>query len=71
MQAIHATPQAFAAALGALRPQAPVRWAAHAAEARAEYLAWSDPAPIRIPGPLQMGEVMQHLRAVLPADTIF
>ena len=71
VQAIHATPQAFAAALGALRPQAPVRWAAHAAEARAEYLAWSDPAPIRIPGPLQMGEVMQHLRAVLPADTIF
>ncbi|CAM4133994.1 thiamine pyrophosphate-binding protein [Paracidovorax anthurii] len=70
-QAIHATPQAFAAALAPVRPAAPVRWSAHATEARAEYLAWSDPAPIRIPGPLQMGEVMRHLRDVLPADTIF
>ncbi len=70
-QAIHATPQAFTAALSAVRPEGDVRWAAHAAEARADYLAWSDPAPIRIPGPLQMGEVMRHLREVLPPDTIF
>lgn len=70
-QAIHATPQAFAAALAEVRPPAPVRWAAHTQAARAEYLAWSDPSPIRIPGPLQMGEVMQHLKAVLPPDTIF
>jgi acetolactate synthase-1/2/3 large subunit len=68
-QAIHATPQAFAAALQAVRPPAPVR--GHAEAAHAEYLAWSDTAPIRIPGALQMGEVMQHLKAVLPADTIF
>ncbi|WP_367068663.1 thiamine pyrophosphate-binding protein [Oryzisolibacter sp. LB2S] len=70
-QAIHATPQAMAAALARLRPAAAPRWAAHTQAARAEYLAWSDPAPIRIPGPLQMGEVMQHLKSVLPADTIF
>ncbi|MDA8455357.1 thiamine pyrophosphate-binding protein [Acidovorax sp. GBBC 3334] len=70
-QAIHATPQAFAAALAGVRPATPVRQTGQAAEAHAEYLAWSDPAPIRIPGPLQMGEVMQHLRAVLPADAIF
>ncbi len=70
-QAIHATPQAFAAALAAVRPEGDVRWAAHVAGARADYLAWSDPAPIRIPGPLQMGEVMRHLREVLPPDTIF
>ena len=70
-QAIHATPQAFAGALNAVRPQAAVPWKAHAEAAHAEYLAWSDPAPIRIPGQLQMGEVMQHLRATLPADTIF
>ncbi len=70
-QAIHATPQAFAAALAAVRPEGAVRRAAHAAAARADYLAWSDPAPIRIPGPLQMGEVMRHLREVLPPDTIF
>ncbi|MDA8449317.1 thiamine pyrophosphate-binding protein [Acidovorax sp. NCPPB 3859] len=70
-QAIHATPQAFTAALSAVRPEGAVRWAAHATAARADYLAWSDPAPIRIPGPLQMGEVMRHLREVLPPDTIF
>lgn len=70
-QAIHATPQAFAAALQRLRPQAGgVPWHAHARAAHAEYLAWSDPAAIRIPGMLQMGQVMQHLRATLPADTL-
>ncbi len=69
-QAIHATPRAMAEALASMAPSAPVRWAAHTQAARAEYLAWSDPEPIRIPGPLQMGEVMQHLRTVLPADTV-
>ena len=68
---IHATPQAFAAAVATLRPATPVAWAEATQAARADYLRWSDPAPIRIPGPLQMGEVMQHLRAVLPANTIF
>ena len=68
-QAIHATPQAFTAALSAVRPAAPRQ--GHAEAAHAEYLAWSDPAPIRIPGPLQMGEVMQHLKEALPSDTIF
>ena len=70
-QAIHATPQAFAAALNAVRPAEPVAWTTQAEAAHAEYLTWSDPAPIRIPGHLQMGEVMQHLKEVLPADTIF
>ena len=70
-QAIHATPQAFAAALNTVRPTAAVPWKAHAEAAHAEYLAWSDTAPIRIPGNLQMGQVMQHLKEVLPADTIF
>ncbi len=68
--AIHATPQAMAAALAGLQPTAAPRWSAHTQAARAEYLAWSDPAPIRIPGNLQMGQVMQHLHEVLPADTI-
>ncbi|MCT6718284.1 thiamine pyrophosphate-binding protein [Acidovorax sp. K2F] len=70
-QAIHATPQAFTAALNSVRPTAAVPWKAHAEAAHAEYLAWSDTAPIRIPGNLQMGQVMQHLKNVLPADTIF
>jgi acetolactate synthase-1/2/3 large subunit len=68
---IHASPQGFAAALTAMRPSETPRWIAETREAHAEFLAWSDPAPIRIPGPLQMGEVMAHLREVLPADTIF
>jgi acetolactate synthase-1/2/3 large subunit len=70
-QAIHATPQAFAQAVAALRPAAAPAWRAATAVAREEFLRWSDPATIRIPGPLQMGEVMQHLHEVLPADTIF
>ena len=70
-QSIHATPQAFAQAVCSLRPAAPVTWGADTQTAREDYLRWSDPAPIRIPGPLQMGEVMQYLRATLPADTIF
>jgi acetolactate synthase-1/2/3 large subunit len=68
---IHATPQAFAEAVASLRPAAPVVWAESTVAAREDYLRWSNPEAIRIPGPLQMGEVMQHLRAVLPADTIF
>ena len=70
-QSIHATPQAFAEAVSTLCPAAPVAWAESTVSAREDYLRWSDPAPIRIPGALQMGAVMQHLRAVLPADTIF
>ncbi len=68
---IHASPQGFAMALTALRPSDTPRWIAETREAHAEFLAWSDPAPIRIPGPLQMGEVMAHLREVLPANAIF
>ncbi|GAB1386384.1 thiamine pyrophosphate-binding protein [Melaminivora sp.] len=71
--AIHASPDAMAAALAGLVPEAgtaALPWQAHTQAARAEYLAWSDPAPIRIPGALQMGAVMQHLRAALPANTI-
>ena len=68
---MHATPQAFAEAVATLRPATPPAWRSETAQARADFLAWSDPAPIRIPGPLQMGEVMAHLREVLPADPIF
>ncbi|MEJ7138810.1 thiamine pyrophosphate-binding protein [Amphibiibacter pelophylacis] len=38
--------------------------------AHAQALAWSDARAIRIPGRLQMGQVMQHLRSTLPGDTI-
>jgi acetolactate synthase-1/2/3 large subunit len=67
--AIHATPSAFAAALAKLKPSTTLPWTGAAAEAHQAYLAWSDPTPIRIPGDLQMGAVMAHLRERLPADT--
>ncbi len=71
-QAINATPRAMAAALAGLgRPASQPVWAQQTRQAHADYLAWSDPGAIRIPGDLQMGEIMAHLRAVLPADTIF
>ena len=69
-QAIHATPQGFTAALASIRPKGSVAWRAHAEMARSEYILWSDTNPIQIPGALQMGPVMQHLKSVLPADTI-
>ena len=70
-QSIHATPQAFAAAAATLSPATTPAWASATAATHEDFLRWSDPTPIRIPGPLQMGAVMSHLRQVLPADTIF
>jgi acetolactate synthase-1/2/3 large subunit len=68
---INATPTAFCAALATTAAPVPSPERQQAVqEAHAVYLAWSDPGPVRIPGDLQMGEVMQHLRAVLPQDTI-
>jgi acetolactate synthase-1/2/3 large subunit len=69
--AINASPNAFSAALEGVQPPGSIRWSGRTAEAHADYLAWSDPKPIRHPGALQMGEVMAYLREVLPADTIF
>ncbi|MFA7281156.1 MAG: thiamine pyrophosphate-binding protein [Sterolibacterium sp.] len=68
--AIQATPDAFAAEL--LRLNAPIAcpWLEWARATRQDFLAWSDPAPIRLPGQLQMSQVMQALAATLPADTI-
>ncbi|MGB3451658.1 MAG: thiamine pyrophosphate-binding protein [Giesbergeria sp.] len=69
---INATPTAFCAALPPPSVEAPSAERQQAVqEAHAAYQAWSDPAPIRIPGELQMGAVMQHLRAALPQDTVF
>jgi acetolactate synthase I/II/III large subunit len=69
--AINASPIAFSAALEGMQPPNQVGWRVATEQAHADYLAWSDPAPIRHPGALQMGEVMVHLRETLPADTIF
>ena len=64
--AIHATPNAFAAALDALQPRrAPLDVAA----ARQDYLAWSEKA-LPQPGAVNISEIMLWLRNHLPADAI-
>jgi acetolactate synthase-1/2/3 large subunit len=68
--AIQSTPAAFVEAFAALAAPAHPAWAGAAETAHADFLAWSDPAPIRIDGPLQMGAVMAHLIETLPADAI-
>lgn len=68
--AIHATPSAFCAALESVHPPVTIPWAGAGAAAHAEYLAWSDPSGIAIPGDFQMGAVMAHLRERLPPDTL-
>ncbi|MFG5779664.1 thiamine pyrophosphate-binding protein [Comamonas sp. J-3] len=71
-QAVVAAPDAFCAAL--VKQAAPPLSDARKAlveQAHADYLAWSNPAPIKVPGDLQMGQLMQHVRDVLPADTVW
>ena len=58
----------LAAALAPLRPRSAPGWAAETAAARAEYVAWN--APVRVPGPLQMAEIVGQLRERLPPDAI-
>jgi acetolactate synthase-1/2/3 large subunit len=68
--AINASPIAFAAELAALPTPAATPWAASTEAMHKSYLAWSDPAPIKTPGAVQMGGVMEYLEAHLPADAI-
>lgn len=68
LQAIHADPASFCAALEGLQPPNALAWEGAAKSANASFHAWSEPKPI--PGALQMGEVMKYLREKLPADTI-
>ena len=58
----------FAAAAKALAPVEARAWTGSAAEAHRHYLDTLQAQPI--PGELQMGEVMDHLNATLPPETI-
>ena len=59
----------LAALLAALRPSSDkLAWTGAAEEAHRAYLDWRKPRPI--PGDVQMGEVIQQLRAHLPEDAI-
>lgn len=68
--AINATPATFVDALRSVSLPASSSRSAFLASARAAYLSWSDPKPIRTPGRLQMAQVMQYLNERLPADAI-
>ena len=56
-----ATAPEFCAALEGVQPPATIRWSAETRTARAEYLAWSDQAPVN-PGRVQVSEIMFALR---------
>jgi len=64
--AIHATPQAFAAALDGLKPR---RAPAAVSAAHQDYLDWSEKA-LPQPGAVNLSEIMIWLRDRLPADAI-
>ena len=66
---IHATPIAFAAALDALSPRAPIRWGAQTREANKDLIAWTEVATPQ-PGAVNLGAIMVWLRDNVPPDTI-
>ncbi|KDC80851.1 thiamine pyrophosphate enzyme, N-terminal TPP binding domain protein [Bordetella bronchiseptica MBORD635] len=68
--AINTSPAAFCAALAQANGPPQPAWADDTQAMRASYLQWSDPAAIRTPGALQLGEVMAFLEKTLPADAI-
>ena len=67
--AINAAPTGFAAALDSLTLSSKISWGAHTATAHSDYVAWSDVAT-KVPGPVNLGEIMVWLRENLPADAI-
>jgi acetolactate synthase-1/2/3 large subunit len=67
--AIHASPQAFAAALESLQPPGAITWSEATRQANAEFHAWTDTAPAS-PGPVQLAEIALWLRNRLPEDAI-
>jgi acetolactate synthase-1/2/3 large subunit len=66
---ILATSPEFCALLEGVMPPAAISWAEQTAQARADYLAWSEQAPVN-PGPVQIAEIMFTLRRRVP-DAIF
>lgn len=68
--AINASPTAFCKAAEGLQPPASNKCAGTAAEAHADYLAWSGARP-QTPGALQMAGVMDYLEANAAPGTIF
>jgi len=59
----------FARSVAAMEPIADPAWKSTVGEARADYMAWSSKR--EIPGRVQMWEVVEHLNAQMPEDTIY
>jgi acetolactate synthase-1/2/3 large subunit len=58
----------LAAMLATLKPSGAPAWEGSADEAHAAYLEWRKPRPM--PGDVQLGEIVQQLRAKLPPDAL-
>jgi acetolactate synthase I/II/III large subunit len=67
--AINAAPTAFAAALEGAQPPNDLRWSDQTPVAHADFLAWTD-KPTRVPGAVNMGEIVVGLRDKLPPDAV-
>jgi acetolactate synthase-1/2/3 large subunit len=67
--AINAAPTAFAAALEGLQPPNELRWHEETPVAHADFLAWTD-EPTKVPGAVNLGEIIAGLRERLPADAV-
>jgi acetolactate synthase-1/2/3 large subunit len=66
--AVNASAPSFFAAARALARPTKSPWRSWAEAARSDYLAWS--RPVTSPGPVQLSEIIAHLRTALPADAI-
>jgi acetolactate synthase I/II/III large subunit len=58
----------LASMLAALKPSGAIAWEGSVDAAHAAYLEWRKPRPM--PGNVQMGEIVQQLRAKLPPDAL-
>jgi acetolactate synthase-1/2/3 large subunit len=58
----------LAAVLAQLKPASAPPWARETAAAHEEYVAWN--APVQVPGPLQLAQIIGQLRERLPSDAI-
>jgi acetolactate synthase-1/2/3 large subunit len=67
--AINAAPTAFCASLEGLQPPQQIPWQGAEKQAHDDYLAFSEKAT-PLPGNVNLGEVMVHLRDVLPPEAI-
>jgi acetolactate synthase-1/2/3 large subunit len=65
--AIQAAPTGFCSALEGLQPPNEIAWAGAAQTAHADYLAWTEQAT-KVPGAVNLGEIMVWLRNELPVD---